>query len=676
MGEKKKAQKKPKKTETPMKDTARQEDNISNKVEQVDIEPTQLKDEVEKNKEDQTSKKEESVKIVETSKEQNEEITLKKKQGKKAKAAEPKTEERATEEKEGTKNEQIKQTGDNATEKSVTEVDEKEYKKVEIKKKSPIVVISIAIAICLIVLFSTVFALININNNKIMSGISIMGIDVAGLTQEEAKQKLEIAVNDKLAEDLDLKCGEYETTVNGNQFSSKFDIDNAISQAYNIGRKGNIITNNYQILYTMIFKQDIEMPLYLNEEGLNKKIEDISAKIPNAVKQSSYYIEDDELIIVKGKRGIVIEEEQLHDMIKQAISQISTKYDIITIPTKEVDPDPIDLEKIRKEIYKEPKNAYVSKNPTEVHTHVNGVDFKISIEEAQKLLEEDKEEYVIPLKITTPEKTIKDLGEEAFPSLLSTYTTRYDPSNKNRSNNLSIAADKIDGTIMMPGETFSYNKIVGARTIEAGYKSAGAYAGGKLVQDIGGGICQVSSTLYNTALLANLEIVDRSNHQFLTGYVAASRDATVSWGNIDFKFKNTRTYPIKITASATNGVCKISIYGIKEETEYEVVIQSKITSYIPYTVKYEEDSSLAEGKEVVEQSGYNGCKSEAYRILKKNGKIVSKTLLSRDTYDPMQRIVRRGTKKTTKTSKETTKKTTDKKATDQKADTDKKNNND
>lgn len=332
--------------------------------------------------------------------------------------------------------------------------------------------------------------------------------------------------------------------------------------------------------------------------------------------------------------------QQIIDKMKQ----IGNKNDIISIPVETVEPDEIDLEKIRNEIYKEPQDAYVSKNPTTVHTHVNGVDFKISIEEAQKLLEEDKTEYTIPLKITIPSKTIKDLGEEAFPDLLSTYTTRYDASNYNRSNNLTIAAEKINGTIVMPGEIFSYNKVVGERTIEEGYKEAGAYSGGGVVQSVGGGICQISSTIYNTALLANLEIVERSNHQFQTSYVSASRDATVSWGYLDFKFKNSRSYPIKIVASAKNGVVKISMYGIKEETEYEVFIQSTVLSYIPYSVKYIEDDTLAKGEEIVEQAGYNGCKSEAYRILKLNGKVISNTLLSRDTYDPMQKIIRIGTK--------------------------------
>lgn len=524
----------------------------------------------------------------------------------------------------------------------------------EKKKKTILPVIITTILICALIIFSVIFALININNDKILSGITIMGIDVSKLTQEEAMKKIEELVQEKETQDITLKYDDYETTINGKQFSIKFDIEKAVSEAYNIGKEGNIVVNNYNILWTQLFKRDIQMPIYYDEEALNTKLQDISSKIPGAVKQTNYYIEDENLIIVKGTTGIKIKEDEIKNQIITAIEKLEEKDTIITIPVENVEPDEIDLEKIRNEIYKEPEDAYVSKNPTTVHPHVNGVDFKITMEEAKKLLEEDKKEYTIPLKITIPSKTINDLGEEAFPDLIATYTTRYDASNYNRSNNLAIAAKKINGTILMPDEIFSYNKVVGARTIEAGYKEAGAYAGGGVVQSVGGGICQISSTIYNTALLANLEIVDRSNHQFQTSYVSASRDATVSWGSLDFKFKNTRSYPIKIEASAKNGIAKVSFYGIKEETEYEVIIQPQILSYIPYTVKYIEDSTLEQGKEIVEQAGYNGCKSEAYRILKLNGKVVSKTLLSRDTYDPMQRIVRRGTKKTATKSTTTT----------------------
>ena len=168
--------------------------------------------------------------------------------------------------------------------------------------------------------------------------------------------------------------------------------------------------------------------------------------------------------------------------------------------------------------------------------------------------------------------------------------------------------------------------------------------------DVGGGVCQVSSTLYNAVLLANLEIVKRSNHSFKTSYVPEGRDATVSWGSIDFQFKNSRTYPIKISAKAKNGVVDIRIMGIKEKEEFEVRVQTKIISNIPYSVSYKEDKTLEEGVEVTEQKGANGCKSETYRILKDaTGKVVSQTLLSKDTYNALERIVRKGTKKVKKT---------------------------
>ena len=507
----------------------------------------------------------------------------------------------------------------------------------------------IGIFIIVILVFSVIFSLINIGNDKIIGKVSIMGIDVSNMTKEQATEVLEEIIHDKMSEELVLKKDDYETSINANQINAQFNTEEAVQKAYDIGRSGNIITNNYNILASIIWGNNIELQMNYEQESLDKKIDDISSKLPDGLVQNSYYIEDDELIIVKGKKGLVIKEDELENSVINEMKAVNKKYNILNIPTQEVEPDAIDIEKIRNEIYKEPQNASVSKDKetgkTQVNTHVNGVDFDISIEEAKKIIAEDKEEYVIPLKIIVPDKTLSDLGEEAFPDKLSEYSTIFDSSNRNRSNNLAISAEKIDGTIIMPGETFSYNQTVGERTIAAGYKEAGAYAGGKVVQDVGGGICQTSSTLYNAALLANLEIVDRSNHQFLTSYVDASRDATVAWGSIDFQFKNTRTYPIKIEASAKNGVCEMAIYGIKEDKEYEVVIESEVLSYIPFTTKYENDDSLEEGEEVIEQSGYTGCTSEAYKILKLNGKVVSKTLLSKDTYDPMTRIIRRGTKK-------------------------------
>ena len=320
------------------------------------------------------------------------------------------------------------------------------------------------------------------------------------------------------------------------------------------------------------------------------------------------------------------------------------------IPVLDSKPEKVDIEKIYNEIYKEKQDAYISQDPIEIHPEVNGVDLAISIDEAKKILEEEKEEYIIPLNITIPEITLEKLGKEAFPSKLSTFTTRYDASNINRSTNLELASKKIDGTIVLPGETFSYNKIVGERTIEEGYKEAAVYLDGKVVDGIGGGICQLSSTLYNAVVYANLEVTSRSNHRFLTSYVTAGRDATVSWGTIDFCFKNTRKYPIKVVSTVKNGVATIDIMGMKEEKEYEVVIESTIQEIIPYTIKYVKDTNMEDGAEEIKQYGTNGAKSTTYKILKYNGIIVSKTLLSSDTYSPLERIIKTGTKSTQETN--------------------------
>lgn len=536
------------------------------------------------------------------------------------------------------------------------EEDSMKFKKAEPSKKqksNKVIPIVVSLFIVLFVMiFSVVFALFNMNNEKILKGISILGIDISDLTVEEAKTKVNNAIEERFKDEnnnLILKIGENETSVTANTFNAKFDIDNAVIEADNIGRNGNILTNNYSILFTKLFKKEIKPRLYLDDSLLSDTIKDINSKMKDAIVDNSYYIEKNNLIIVKGKAGYIIKTEELKEKIYEQISNIHTNYQIIEIAVEYKEPEPINLQKIHEEIYKEPQDAYVQKNPTVVHPEVNGIDFKISVEEAEELLKEDKEEYTIPLKITKPKKTINNLGEEAFPDLLATFSTRFDGSNYNRNTNIKLAAKKVNGTVILPGEKFSFNTIVGSRTIEAGFKEGTAYVGGKVVPDVGGGVCQVSSTIYNTALLANMQIVERSNHMFTTGYVAASRDATVYYGSLDFVFKNSRKYPIKMVASANGGVCKVSIYGIKEEKEYEVIIQSKITSYINPTTIYKEDPTLEEGKEIVEQTAITGCRSEGYKILKLNGKIVSQTLLSKDTYKSRNKIVRRGTKKTTTT---------------------------
>ena len=511
-------------------------------------------------------------------------------------------------------------------------------------KKIKIILISILIIECILIIISTIFAVFNSMNDKILRGISIQGINVSELTKEDTERKFKEIIDNIYNKKIILKYGELENDISFEELEINYHINEAIEEACKKGRESNIFKNNFDIIKIGIFKKDIPINIDYNEEVLDNKITSILANLPGAVQEYSYYIENENLIITEGREGITIDKEELKQLIKNEIEKIESNTAFIEIPVINKIPDEINLEKIRSEIYKEAQDAYITEDPLTVHPNINGVDFAISIDEAKEILKEDKEEYIIPLKITIADKTISDLGEEAFPNILGTFTTRYDASNKNRSNNITLASEKINGTVILPGETFSYNQIVGKRTIDAGYKEAGAYAGGKVIQEVGGGICQVSSTLYNAVLYANLEIVDRSNHYFQTSYVDAGRDATVSWGTVDFKFKNNREYPIKIDAVSKNGVTKISIKGIKEEKEYEVVIQSEITSIIQKSVKYEEDPLLDSSVEQVEQEGHNGCTSKTYKILKFNGAIVSTELISTDYYHSLEKIIKKGTK--------------------------------
>ena len=505
----------------------------------------------------------------------------------------------------------------------------------------------IAIFICVIIIFalffSTIFALVNMNNQKMMTGITIKGIDVSGLSKEEAKAKLQTIYNEKLEKEIHLKYNEYESSLNPTLMEVNYDVDQAIEEAYKIGRENNIFINNYQILFTLIGKKDVNVNMTLNEDVTKQSIQDIGVNLPDIVIESSYYIEEDILTITRGKEGIAIDTESLLNKVKENLNDINIQENDITIPVVHKVPEEINIDKIHEEVYKEVQDAYYTKDPFTIYPEVEGVDF--DVEAAKALIaSEVKDEYQIQLIITKPKVTVSQIGSEAFPDRLSNFTTRYDASAKDRTTNLVIACQKLNGKVIMPGETFSYNKTLGKRTAAAGYKNAAVYENGQVVDGIGGGICQISSTLYNAVLMANLEIVERRNHQFVTSYLPAGRDATVVYGAIDFKFKNTRQYPIRLSASAKNGIATISIYGIKEENEYTFSFNTKTIASIPFGTKYIEDSSLSAGTEKVKQNGVNGLKTETYITKMLNGKVISTTLLSRDTYDAMQKIILKGTK--------------------------------
>lgn len=509
------------------------------------------------------------------------------------------------------------------------------------KKSKKWIIISILIMAVILLIFSTIFAIINIGNKGIIKGISIENIDVSNMTIEEATNLLEEIINKDKENEIIFKYKEVEIPITYEALEVEFNIKDVVEKAYKIGRDSNILKNNFEILSTWINTTNIKLTSNFDENVVKQVCENINNTSEDAIIEPSYYIEDDKLIITPGKKGINVNQNEVKNKVNDILNINSEKSTVIEVMVDYKEPQPIDLEKIHNEIFKEAKDAYYTNEPFTIYPEVKGIDF--DMENAKMIISEEKEEYEIPIIITQPNKTVNDIGTEAFPDLLGTCSTKYNAGNTGRTTNLKLSAGKINGKVLLAGEEFSYNKTVGERTIAAGYKMAATYSGGKVVDGLGGGICQISSTLYDAVVFADLEVTVRRNHQFVTSYLPGGKDATVVWGAQDFKFKNSRKYPIKITATVSGGVATIQVWGHYEETEYDISIETKKTATIAYTTQYINDSSLPAGTQKVVQKGNNGSKYEAYKVKKLNGEVVSRTLLSKDTYNAMQKIIRVGT---------------------------------
>lgn len=511
-----------------------------------------------------------------------------------------------------------------------------------IKKNIGIVklfLIMFSICIGLLIAGTIAFYMNSQNSNTIMAGIYVKDINVSGLTLEEAKTKVEEELNAKMAENIILQYNNYDFNMPIEQIEGKFNIDDAVNYAYNIGKTGKFFKDTHDYMSIAINNVNIDPIFEYNELYLNEYIQSIQEKLPDQLRQSSYYIDDGDLIIENGTVGAGIYEEDLKELIIDCIQDLSYTDSVLKIPTYLEYPDAINVAVIRNDIYREAKSAYYTTSPYAVYPHVVGVDFAMSTEEIQKIINENpRDEYRVELRYTTPDVTIKDLGMDAFPNRLSSFSTSY-VNNPDRTTNLRLASNKINGTVLMPGETFSFNQVVGKRTKAAGYKSAAIFSDGQVVDGLGGGICQVTSTLYNAVIEADLEIVSRRNHMFVPSYVKAGADATVVWGSTDFKFKNSRDYPIKIVTSVQNGYATAQIYGLKNDIEYDISIESEKIKTLKYTTTYQKSSTYKKG--TVIQGGVNGQVVQSYKVYRLNGEVVKREKLYRDTYSAQNKIIAR-----------------------------------
>lgn len=301
------------------------------------------------------------------------------------------------------------------------------------------------------------------------------------------------------------------------------------------------------------------------------------------------------------------------------------------------------LTQIAKEISTETQNAYCSyeKGKVVIHPEITGM--QLDTTELPAIIHSKLMSIDLPTAITLPitetQPTITTENLKNIDTKLAVYTSTFNAHNINRSENIKIAATSINNLLIQPQQIVSFNDLVGLRIAAAGFKEAPVIIDGKTVPDIGGGVCQVSSTLYNAILLADLKPIERSPHFHPLGYVPIGLDATVADNLLDFKFQNTLPNPIYLITDIADNQLVISVLGnANDSNDTEIILDSTIDKTLPYKQKIEYDNTLASGHSKIKEDGITGYIVSSYRVKKRQGKEISRELLYIDEYSPEDEI--------------------------------------
>lgn len=342
--------------------------------------------------------------------------------------------------------------------------------------------------------------------------------------------------------------------------------------------------------------------------------------------------------LTMGIQGWKLNGNALYALAEEAVEKET--YGEVTLELEAIQPTDVDITDAYRELAGDPVEPYYYGG--EVLEGQNGytLDWESAIND---ILDSDYgEELSIPMTAIPPKHTAQEVQAVLFRDRLSQYSSPH-VANSNRTYNLSLACQAINGTVINAGETFSFNEVVGERTAAKGYRAATVYVGTESKEETGGGICQVASTIYDAALYAEMEITSRSEHTFFVTYVPGGLDATVYWGSLDFCFRNNTEYPIRINASVSGGYVNISIDGTKTN-DHVVKLSSTQLSSTPYSTVYKNDSSKPSGYQKETVSPYTGYTYEAYQyIYDGNGNLLDTVYLGKSTYQKRDRVITVGT---------------------------------
>ena len=357
---------------------------------------------------------------------------------------------------------------------------------------------------------------------------------------------------------------------------------------------------------------------------------------------TTYSIGENSISITKAVNGRSVKEDALAEALIHAIRTYGTQGELIAyISFAHFNPWNLTAQAIHDEVAAEMKNAGYDPETKSITPERLGAEF--DVDAAQKALDAAApgETVEIPATIEYPRVTAEQLKGVLFRDVLGEARTKVGGTAA-RISNVKLSASSINGHVMNTGDVFSYNDVVGKRTAANGYQPAPAYVKGETVDEIGGGICQTSSTLYLACLRGNLEITERHAHRYIPAYIAAGMDATVSWGGPDYKFTNDTDYPIKIVTSYEGGYLTVKLLGTNV-TGITAKMTNEKLSTTDFQVVYEDDPTLAPGTEKVKTTPYTGSKWKTYRNLyDANGKLISSTYEDTSDYKARNKVILKG----------------------------------
>ena len=379
--------------------------------------------------------------------------------------------------------------------------------------------------------------------------------------------------------------------------------------------------------------------LYWDSQQLDRAISELSSELNIEPLDMTYQLADHFLQITTARDGRFVADNELRRTIQNVVQNSSEAEAVVELPVEIRPAETLTARQLHDRLHGEMKNASYDAAAGTIIPEQPGADFDVAA--VQKALDgaAPGETLTLDAEIEEPEVTAADLKAVLFRDVLGEAKTHVSGS-AGRIGNVKLSAQIINGLVLNSGETFSYNGSVGKRTADRGFKPAPAYVKGETVDEIGGGICQTSSTLYLACLLSNLEITERYAHRYVPAYIAWGMDATVSWGGPDYKFTNNTLYPVKIVTKYEKGYLTVQILGTNVDGTY-VKMSNEVLSKTPWETIYQEDPTMAPGSpDVVKVTPYTGYKVNSYQtIYDKDGKVIDSHFEASSNYKVRNKVI-------------------------------------